>query len=384
MKLLPSAASVANPVDMLATAGPGQYTRALEILADDENVDAVIAIYTPTGLDEPEEMLSGLAAAGDAAHARIPVAAVALTPNRGGSVLRGERSQIPVYAFPEDAVWALAHAARLAEWRRRPEGELPSFSDTDPERAAAVIADALRTGSGWLEPEQVEELLRCYGIPLIESRTVRSAAAAGRAAAEFGGPVALKAIASGLVHKTEANAVRLGLTSPTQVRRVAGQMVRELAAEGIEVEALLVQRMAGAGVEMLIGVVHDALFGPVVVTGAGGTAVELLHDVAARITPLTDVDARELLRSLKTYPLLEGYRGAPRADIEAVEDVLLRIARMVETHTEIAELDLNPVIATPGGARVVDARVRVEPSAPRTPWPALGAEVPALAPVAFH
>jgi acetate---CoA ligase (ADP-forming) len=375
-RLLPPSASVANPVDMLATAGPDHYTRALKILAGDSAVDAVIAIYTPTGLDEPAEMLKGLAAAGDAAGGRIPIAAVALTPNGGGSVLHGETSQTPVYAFPEDAVWALAHAARLAEWRARKEGSTPSFRDTEPERAAAIIAQGLRDGGGWLQPEHVEELLRCYGIPLVESRTVGSAAAAGRVAAEFRGPVALKAVARGLVHKTEAHAVRLGLTSPTQVRRVAGQMVREIASEGIEVDELLVQRMVESGVEMLIGVVHDPLFGPVVVSGAGGTAVELLHDVAARITPLTDEDARELLRSLKTYPLLEGWRGAPRADIESVEDVLLRIGRLVEKHAEIAELDLNPVIATPGGAYVVDARVRVEAPPPRAPWPALGTAPP--------
>ena len=378
-RLLPPAASVANPVDMLATAGPEHYTRSLKILAEDENVDAVIAIYTPTGLDEPEEMLQGLAVAGDMAGGRIPVAAVALTPNRGGSVLRGEHSQVPVYAFPEDAVWALAHAARLAEWRARDEGQVPSIPDADPERAAAVIAERLREGGGWLDPGQVEELLECYGIPPIESRTARSAAAAGRVAGEFGGRVALKAIAPGLLHKSDVNAVRLGLTSPTQVRRIAGQMVRELCSEGIEVEALLVQRMVESGVELLIGVVQDPLFGPVVVSGAGGTAVELLHDVAARITPVTDVDAHEMLRSLKTFPLLEGYRGSPRADIEGVEDMLMRVARMVETHTEIAEIDLNPVIATPSGAFVVDARIRVEPTQPRAPWPALGATPPLLA-----
>jgi acetyl coenzyme A synthetase (ADP forming)-like protein len=379
-QLLPAAASVANPVDMLATASPDLYTSALEILVRDDSVDAIIAIYTPTGLDDPDDVLQGLALAADVADGRIPIAAVALTPNSGGSVLRGEKAQIPVYAFPEDAVWALAHASRLAEWRARPEGHAPDFDDLEPERATAILASGLADGGGWLEPGAVEDLLRCYGIPLVESRVVSSAAAAGRAAAEFGGRIALKAIAPGLVHKTEVDAVRLGLTSPTQVRRVAGQMVRELATQGIEVEALLVQRMVESGVEMLIGVVHDPLFGPVVVAGAGGTAVELLHDVSARITPLTDEDAREQLRSLKTYPLLEGYRGAPRADIEAVEDVLLRIGRMVETHAEIAELDLNPVIATPDGVFVVDARVRVEQSQPRAPWPAIGSTPPALPP----
>ena len=377
-ELLPAAASAANPVDMLATASADLYVRSLKILAEDDNVDAVIAIYTPTGLDEPEEMLNGLAAAGDIAAGRIPVAVVALTPSRGGSVLRGEASQIPVYAFPEDAVWALAHAARLAEWRRRPEGTRPAFDLIETERAVALLASALNHGGGWLEPEAVEALLRCYGIPLVESHTVGSAAAAGRAAAAIGGPVVLKAVAPGLVHKTEANAVRLGLRTPTEVRRVAGQMVRELAGLGVEVEALLVQPMIDSGVEMLVGVVHDPLFGPVVASGAGGTAVELLHDIGAQITPLTDLDARELLQGLKTYPLLQGYRGAPRNDIEGLEDVLLRVSRMVETHKEIAELDLNPVIVSPDGVCVVDARIRIEPPKPQRPWPALGAEPPLL------
>ena len=379
-RLLPEAASVANPVDMLATAPPDHYTRSLAILSEDPGVDAIIAIYTPTGLDEPEEMLQGLAAAADVAEGRIPILAVALTPNHGGSVLRGEASQLPVYAFPEDAVWALAHAGRLAEWRRRPEGNTPDLPDVTPRKAAAVIAEGLKAGSGWLAPDLAEQLLRCYGIPLVASAHARSAAAAGRAAAELGFPVVLKAVAPGLVHKTELNAVRLGLTSPTQVRRIAGQMVRELAGAGIEVESLLVQPMVAAGVEMLVGVVHDPSFGPVVVAGAGGTAVELLHDVAARITPVTDQDAHDLLRSLRTFPLLEGYRGAPRADIESLEDVLMRVGRMVEMHPEIAELDLNPVMATPGGAWVVDARVRVERSTPRAPWPSLDAAPPALQP----
>jgi acetate---CoA ligase (ADP-forming) len=144
-------------------------------------------------------------------------------------------------------------------------------------------------------------------------------------------------------------------------------MAEAVAAEGYPVDGFLVQRMVGPGVELLVGVVHDASFGPVVACGAGGTAVELLKDVAVRITPLTDLDAAEMVRSLASFPLLEGYRGAPKADVAALEDLLLRVGALVEAHPEVAELDLNPVIALTEGVMVVDARVRVEAASPPPP-----------------
>jgi acyl-CoA synthetase (NDP forming) len=144
-------------------------------------------------------------------------------------------------------------------------------------------------------------------------------------------------------------------------------MRTEVESSGFRVERFLVQRMVGSGVELLVGVAHDRSFGPVIACGMGGTAVELVKDLAVRITPLTDVDAAEMLRSLRTYPLLTGYRGAPAADVAAVEDILLRVSAMVEALPEVAEMDCNPVIATPDGAVVVDARVRLE--TPTRPLP---------------
>jgi acyl-CoA synthetase (NDP forming) len=125
--------------------------------------------------------------------------------------------------------------------------------------------------------------------------------------------------------------------------------------------------MVKGGVEMLVGVVHDPVFGPVVACGAGGTAVELLKDVSVRITPLTDRDADEMLRELKTFPLLEGYRGSPPADLRALTDVILRLSALVEDHPAVVEADLNPVMALPDGCTIVDARVRVEAAAPPPP-----------------
>jgi acyl-CoA synthetase (NDP forming) len=162
------------------------------------------------------------------------------------------------------------------------------------------------------------------------------------------------------VHKTEARGVRLNLATPAEVESAARQMAEAYAAAGHALDGFLVQRMAPVGVELLIGVVHDGLFGPVVACAAGGTQAELLKDVAVRITPLTDVDAAQMVRSLATFPLLDGYRGAAALDVGAVEDILLRVSAMVEAHPEIAEMDLNPVIVLRKGAVIVDTRIRIE------------------------
>jgi acyl-CoA synthetase (NDP forming) len=241
-----------------------------------------------------------------------------------------------------------------------------------------VIAAALADGEEWLAPERAAVLLQSYGIPLVESRRVASATGAGRAAADLGGAVTVKAIAPTLLHKTEAGAVRLGLVGAADAMLAASELGRDLRALGHDLDGFIVQRMA-AGTEMLVGVVHDPVFGPVVVCGAGGTAVELLKDASARITPLTDVDAHDLVASLRTYPLLDGWRGAPKADVAALEDTLLRVSALVEAHPEIAELDLNPVIVGASGAVAVDVRVRVERAPAEPPWPSVGARPPAPA-----
>jgi acetate---CoA ligase (ADP-forming) len=244
---------------------------------------------------------------------------------------------------------------------------VPKFTDARPADAATLLGAALSDGPRWLRPDEVAALLSCYGLPLADWRLADSPEEAARAAEKLGGAVALKAVAPRLVHKTEAGAVRLGLAAPAQVEQAARDMTAAVNRAGHRVERFLVQRMVPSGVEMLIGVVHDSLFGPVVACGAGGTAVELVRDVSVRITPLTDMDAREMIRSLATYPLLEGYRGAPKTDIPVLEEAILRVGAMAEAHPEIAEFDCNPVVVLPTGVTVVDARVKVE--APVAPLP---------------
>jgi len=210
----------------------------------------------------------------------------------------------------------------------------------------------------------VVSLLDCYGLSPVASELVDTPSAAAHAAQRMGGQVALKAVVPGLLHKTEAGGVRLGLTGRKAVQEAARDMAEALARDGQPGVRFLVQEMAPSGVEMLVGVVNDPSFGPVLACGAGGTATELLKDVAVRITPLTVEDAAAMPRALATFPLLDGYRGAPKVDVAALEELLLRVSQLVEGNPEIAEMDLNPVIVHAHGVAVVDARVRLQAALP--------------------
>jgi acetate---CoA ligase (ADP-forming) len=365
---LPAEAAVANPVDMLASAPAEHYRRTVELVAASGEVDAVIAIFIPPLPADTAAVARAVAEAAAAAGA-VPVLSVVMSAHELPAGADGGGQRLPRYQFPEDAARALVRAAEYGSWRQRPQGEVPRLPEARSDEAAAVLAAALADGPGgrWLGPDEVARLLACYGVPVAEWRLAGSPEEAGAAANVLGGPVALKAVAPGLVHKTETGAVRLGLAGAEAVQAAAVEMAAAVAGEGYTVDGFLVQRMVGEGVELLVGVVHDASFGPVIACGAGGTAVELLKDVAVRITPLTDVDAAEMVRSLQTFPLLEGYRGAPKADVAALEDLLLRVSALVEAHPTIAELDCNPVKVLPEGVVAVDARVRVEPASPPPP-----------------
>jgi len=219
-----------------------------------------------------------------------------------------------------------------------------------------------------LRPDEVAVLLDAYGIALVEQRRASSIAAAAKAAAELGGAVALKGVAPGVVHKARAGAVQLDLHGPTAVRRAAQEIAQRLEAAGTPAEDFLVQRMADAGVEMLVGVLADERFGPVVACGAGGGTAEVLEDVAVRLAPLALEDAHEMIAGLRSRALLE----RAQADVAALADIAVRVGALADAHPAIAELDLNPVMVGPEGAAVVDARVRVAPPAVQPVFPAVG------------
>ena len=362
-KVLPPGSSTGNPIDMLAEARGDDYKNAIATLAASGEVDAVIAIFVPPLVTSPEEVAQGIRDA--AANAgNLTLAAVFMSARGMPDALQAGGRRIPSFEFPEDAAAALAHAARLARWRAEGQGQ-PVAVDVDAGRAAAVIDGALDASQDWLDPAATFELLESYGIPLAPVRFASTPRQAATAAREIGFPVAVKAFAPGLVHKTEAGAVRLGLATSSAVERAATEMSATIRTEGF-----VVQKMVSQGVEMLVGLVQDASFGPVLACGSGGVTAELMRDVRVALTPVSAADAASMLRSLRSFPLLQGFRGSPPADVAALEAIIHRVSALAEGHPEITELDLNPVIVQERGAVVVDARVRVSPAGPA---PALGA-----------
>lgn len=357
---LPAGASVGNPVDMIASAPAEHYRKAIEIVGTDENVDSLIVIFTPPLVTRADDVARSIVEALQHIDKDKPLLSVFLSAHDAPKELHAAHVHIPSYSFPETAAIALARAARYRQWRDRHETYPSRFTDIRTDEAAAVVAAALAREEGWLTPAEVAQICSCYGLPLIEQRVVSSVAEAEAAAAEIGGEIALKAIAPGLVHKTETGAVKLHLDGADAVREAATEMSERLSPSGF-----VVQQMARRGVEMLVGVVHDPQFGPVVACGAGGVQVELLKDVSVRLTPLSNEDASEMIRELKTYPLLTGFRGSVPCDVVALEEGLLRVSAMVEDLPQIAELDCNPFVIRETGATILDARIRVTAVEPR-------------------
>ena len=366
---LPAEASVTNPVDMIASASGEDYRRAIATVTDDPDVDAMIVIYIPPQATKAAEIGHAITEAIGAIAGRIPVATTWMSTKGLPEELHEASTRIASFPFPEQAAIAMAHACHYGRWRERPQGTVPRFDDLRVDEATAIVAGALgREGAGWLSASELERLFECYGLRTARAERASTPEAAAEAATRIGGPVALKAFGPDIVHKTEVGAVELGLRSTEQVAEAARRMGQRVSAAGLALEGFLVQEMIeGPGVEMLVGMASDPLFGPVVACSAGGVTVELVRDVAVRVTPITDVDAAEMVRELRTFPLLEGFRGAPKADVAALEEVILRVGALVDNHPAVVEMDCNPVMVLPEGAVIVDARVRVQASAPVRP-----------------
>ncbi|HET7567767.1 MAG TPA: GNAT family N-acetyltransferase [Gaiellaceae bacterium] len=344
--VMPSEGSTANPIDMLGSANAKSFAEVLPLVLADPGIDAVITLFVPTvGVDE-EEVGAAISAAAATADGK-PVLCAFLSAKGAPASLRSV-APVPAFAYPEAAARALGRAAERGDWLRREAGTLPEL-EVDREAAEAVVAEALEAdGDGWLEPEQARRLLEAYGLPVVPERVVGSTDEAVAAAAELGFPVVVKSAAAG-AHKTESGGVALNLADEAEVRAAAERIGAPL----------LVQPMIRGGAELLAGAVEDPVFGPLVAFGPGGVLAELIGQAQFRIAPLTDVDARELVRSGKAGRLVAGFRGAPPADEEALVDLLLRLSRLASDVAELAELDLNPVLALPARCVAVDARVRI-------------------------
>jgi acetate---CoA ligase (ADP-forming) len=362
---LPPQAGLTNPVDMIASATPQHFARAIEAVGRDSNIDALVVIYIPLLATQPEDVAGAIAHAAGTVPRHKPIATVFMSSKGVPAILStGPRGRIPSYSFPENAANALAAAVRYGRWRRRPRG---SYVTLEREREAAIrrrietIRETPITAT-WLALRDVAAILAETGLVLAPFEEAPPApAAAAAAAGRLGYPVVLKAVAPGLLHKSDAGGVVLGLERSDAVEQAARAMAHRLREAGTDLTGFVVQRQVDPGVEVLVGVTNDPSLGPILVAGLGGVQVELLRDVAFRLTPVSDLDAREMLAGLRTAKLLDGYRGAPPADREALVDAILKISALVERAPELLELELNPlkVLARGHGVVIVDARMRI-------------------------
>jgi acetate---CoA ligase (ADP-forming) len=343
--LMPSEGSLANPIDMLGGANAESFEHVLPPVLADPAFDAVIVLYVPTvGADEEEV---GAAISRSAATSDGKPVLCSFLSAKGAPAGLQSVEKVPSFAYPEAAAKALGRAIERGEWLRRPAGTLPEV-DRDREAAEAVLREALAGGEdAWLDATQTRRLLEAYGVPLVSERVAATPDAAVEAAREIGFPVVLKTAVAG-AHKTEQGGVILDLGNDDDVRAAAEQLGGPV----------LVQQFIRGGAELLAGAVQDPVFGPLVAFGAGGVFAELIGEAQFRLAPLTDVDAQELVRSGKAGRLVAGFRGAAPADEAALVDLLLRLSLLAEELPEVAELDLNPVLALADRCVAVDARVR--------------------------
>jgi acetyl coenzyme A synthetase (ADP forming)-like protein len=364
---LPAQAGLVNPVDMIASAPPDHYERAIALVGNDASVDSLVVIHIPVLQTGANEVAEAIARGAGGVPAQKPILTVILSSAGTPTVLgSGPRGVLPSYSFPENAALALAAAERYARWRERPPGrtfELDSFARRT---VRAVVDRVLATAAApvWLAADDLATVLRAVGIE--SAASTRSAVDAAVAAAErLGYPLVAKAEAPGLVHKSDIGGVILGLRNAGDVERAVRTLKERLSAAGNRLEGVLLQRQIEEGVEALVGVTADPTFGPLVVAGIGGMQVELLKDVAFRLTPVTDLDATQMLTELRSAKLLDGYRGSPAADRGALVSIIMRVSALCEVVPELRELDLNPVkVLAPGkGAVVVDARMSISPTA---------------------
>lgn len=353
---LPGPAGVDNPVDLGAGATADELQKSLSVIGESGEVDAIVAVVAATRANLPEGLLAAVTTS------PLPIVAVVLgLADRPALLTRSGGRPVPVFSFPESAVRALGHAVRYGRWRRSSRGMVPDLAGIQTAAARSLVDEFLARNpdGGWLPAVAGRDILLAYGVAVAPLRVATSVTGAVRAATALGFPVVLKTADANVVHKTDVGGVAVDLGSHAAVRSAYAHITAAHPGHPV-----LVQPMVPGLVEMLIGAVQEPTFGPLLVLAMGGVWSEVLNDRAFRILPVTGLDAAAMVSDLRCAPLLRGYRGTPPCDVPALEEMLVRVARLVEDVPEIAELDMNPVQVSEDGAVAVDVKVRIERTAP--------------------
>jgi acetyl coenzyme A synthetase (ADP forming)-like protein len=364
----PPRAILSNPIDLSSEYSVSHYRDVLKLVLNDENIDIAVVLYIPPIPQLSEEFASIIREMAPLYREKGKPLVTSFLGLSGARIELGSREKgyVPSFAFPESTSSALSRALEFSQRLKKPVGKIPELPDIDKDRANSIITSALAGANAnqlWLEAEAITGLLDCYSIKMVTLKMAKTPVEAAAAAEEIGCPVAVKILSSSIQQKAAVEGVILDCRSQGEVEsafiRISDNM--QTIGRSNEMDGVIIQKMVQGGIEVMVGVTQHPSFGPLIMFGLGGIYVELFKDVIFNLHPLTDIDAGEMIRSVKAYQMLEGWRGSKRADIESIEDLLLRISAMVENHPQIVEMDLNPVkvLAEGQGYLVVDGRILV-------------------------
>ena len=358
---LPAAASVKNPVDMIASAPIEHYKQTLETVIADENVDMIITIYLPfLGLKDIDVAKALMEI--KAKNPQKPVIGVFMTKSEFFNKISDMDVNMPFFMYAEEAADGLNRLNQQRLWMEREEGKIPTF-DVDYKKAQEIIAKSINEGRDQLTTRESIDVLDAYGIRVCKSGFAKSEDEAVTIADSIGYPVVMKMTSKTTSHKTDVGGVRVNIQSAEQLRAEYQDLIAKLTEKGLleGLEGVIIQEMVKGNREMVCGIATDPQYGPMMMFGLGGVFIEVMKDVTFRIAPLTDVDAKEMIKSVKAYKLLEGARGTKPAQMEQIEETLLRLSQLVNDFKFIDELDINPLLISEktGEGIAVDGRIKV-------------------------
>ncbi len=358
---LPAAASVKNPVDMIASAPIEHYQQTLETVIADENVDMIITIYLPfLGLKDIDVAKALMEI--KAKNPQKPVIGVFMTKSEFFNKISDMDVNMPFFMYAEEAADGLNRLNQQRLWMEREEGKIPTF-DVDYKKAQEIIAKSINEGRDQLTTRESIDVLDAYGIRVCKSGFAKSEDEAVTIADSIGYPVVMKMTSKTTSHKTDVGGVRVNIQSAEQLRAEYQDLIAKLTEKGLleGLEGVIIQEMVKGNREMVCGIATDPQYGPMMMFGLGGVFIEVMKDVTFRIAPLTDVDAKEMIKSVKAYKLLEGARGTKPAQMEQIEETLLRLSQLVNDFKFIDELDINPLLISEktGEGIAVDGRIKV-------------------------
>jgi acetyltransferase len=358
-KILPPTASFNNPIDLIAAAQHEQYEATLRAMLKDSKVHSAIVILTPTAFTDVEKIAASIVRT--SRQFDKPVCCCFLgvfDVSRGLSIL--EENHIPAYRFPESAAKVISELANFARWLKRPKTGIRTYPVNEA-KARAIFEAAKKEGRTALLEEEAYEVLRAYQFPVVESFLAENENQAVEASAKIGFPVVLKIASPDVLHKFDLGGVELDLKNKDEVRKAHRRILKNILAgkPDARISGVTVEQMARPGKEVILGMSRDPQFGPILMFGLGGIYVEALEDVTFRLAPIRELTANIMIEKTKTHKILEGYRGGPAYDIEAIAECLKRLSQLVSNFDEIKELDINPLLVYEKGkgCTVVDARI---------------------------